>query len=164
MQRKSEMLVWSLAPEEPLQEEMATHSNILAWKIPWTEEPCRLQSMVWQRMGHDWGPARLGSFCVVKKRGFVLVSFLVCLLWFLSGQEEASVCIYQCVYTHTHTSVFHRMIGCYDWCISGLDNVLFCWNDCRVVLFYLDQSQSEWPGLMLRSVKWFMFISRDHQD
>ena len=32
---------------------MATHSSILAWKIPWTEEPCRLQSMVWQRVGHD---------------------------------------------------------------------------------------------------------------
>ena len=33
--------------------EMATHSSILAWKIPWTEEPGRLQSMGWQRVGHD---------------------------------------------------------------------------------------------------------------
>ena len=35
------------------EKEMATHSNILAWKIPWTEEPARLQSMGWQRVGHN---------------------------------------------------------------------------------------------------------------
>ena len=34
-------------------EEMVTHSSMLAWKIPWTVEPCRLQSMGWQRVGHD---------------------------------------------------------------------------------------------------------------
>ena len=38
---------------EDLQKEMATHSSILAWKIPWTEEPGRLQSMGSQRVGHD---------------------------------------------------------------------------------------------------------------
>ena len=36
-----------------LEKEMATHSSILAWKIPWTEEPSRLQSMGMQRVGHD---------------------------------------------------------------------------------------------------------------
>jgi len=39
--------------EEPLEKEMATHSNILPWKIPWTEEPGGLQSMGSQRVGHD---------------------------------------------------------------------------------------------------------------
>ena len=39
--------------EDPLEEEVATHSSILAWKIPWTEEPGGLQSIVWQRVGHD---------------------------------------------------------------------------------------------------------------
>ena len=39
--------VWSMGQEDPLEEEMATHSSILAWKIPWTEEPGRLQSMGW---------------------------------------------------------------------------------------------------------------------
>ena len=43
----------SLGREDPLEEEMATHSNILAWKIPWTEEPSRLQSMGSQRVGHN---------------------------------------------------------------------------------------------------------------
>ena len=39
--------------EDPLEKEMATHSSTLAWKIPWTEEPGRLQSMGSQRVGHD---------------------------------------------------------------------------------------------------------------
>ena len=37
-----------------LKKEMVTHSSILAWKIPWTEKPCRLQFMGSQRVGHDW--------------------------------------------------------------------------------------------------------------
>ena len=39
--------------EDPLEKEMATHSNILAWRIPWTEEPGGLQTMGSQRAGHD---------------------------------------------------------------------------------------------------------------
>ena len=45
--------VRSLGQEDPLEKEMAAHSNILAWKIPWTEEPGRLQSLGLQRVGHD---------------------------------------------------------------------------------------------------------------
>ena len=48
-----ETRVRSLGCEEPLEEEMATHSGILAWKISWTEEPGGLQSMGSQRVGHD---------------------------------------------------------------------------------------------------------------
>ena len=48
-----ETWVQSLGQEDLLEEEMATHSGILAWKIPWTEEPDRLQSMGLQRVGHD---------------------------------------------------------------------------------------------------------------
>ena len=43
----------SLGQEDPLEKEMATHSSILAWKIPWTEEPGKLQSMGSQKVGHD---------------------------------------------------------------------------------------------------------------
>ena len=46
MQEMQEMWAGSLGQEDPLEEEMATHSSILAWKIPWTEQPGRLQSMV----------------------------------------------------------------------------------------------------------------------
>ena len=45
--------VVSLGQEDPLEKEMATHSSILAWKIPWMEEPGGLQSMWSQRVGHD---------------------------------------------------------------------------------------------------------------
>ena len=48
-----ETWVQSLGPKDPLEEEMATHSSILAWRIPWIEEPSRLQSMGSQRVGHD---------------------------------------------------------------------------------------------------------------
>ena len=44
---------WILGWEDPLEEEMATHSSILAWEIPWREEPGRLQSMGSQRAGHN---------------------------------------------------------------------------------------------------------------
>ena len=46
-----ETRVWFLGQEDPLEKEMATHSSILAWKIPWTKEPCRLQFMGSQRIG-----------------------------------------------------------------------------------------------------------------
>ena len=48
-----EIEVQSLGQEDPLEKGMATHSSILAWRIPWTEEPGGLQSMESQRVGHD---------------------------------------------------------------------------------------------------------------
>ena len=50
---RRETQVHSLGREDPLEKEMATHSNILAWRIPWREEPGGLQSMGSQRVGHD---------------------------------------------------------------------------------------------------------------
>ena len=49
-----ETRVWSLGWKDPLEQDMTTHSSTLAWKIPWTEKPCRLQSTGSQRVGHDW--------------------------------------------------------------------------------------------------------------
>ena len=53
IQEPQEMLVRSLGREDPLEEGMATHSNILAWRIPWTEEPGGLYFIGLQRVGHD---------------------------------------------------------------------------------------------------------------
>ena len=50
-----EMRVRSLGQEDPMEKEMATHSSILAWRTPWTEEPGGLQSMGSQRLGQDLG-------------------------------------------------------------------------------------------------------------
>jgi len=56
-----ETRVQSLGWEDLLEKEMATHSSILAWKIPWMDEPGRLQSMGTQRVRHDWATSLLLS-------------------------------------------------------------------------------------------------------
>ena len=53
MQEMQETQLRSLGQEDPLEKDMATHSSILAWEIPWTEEPGGLQSVVSQRVRHD---------------------------------------------------------------------------------------------------------------
>ena len=53
IQETQEMLVLSRGWEDPLEKGMATHSSILAWEVPWIEEPCGLQSMASQSIGHN---------------------------------------------------------------------------------------------------------------
>ena len=53
MQEPQEMQIQSLGWEDDLEEDMATHSSVLAWRIPWTEEPGGLQSIGFQRVRHD---------------------------------------------------------------------------------------------------------------
>ena len=59
-----EMQVWSLSRADLPEKEMATHSTILAWKIPWTEEPCRLQSMGSQSRTwlSNWAHMKISTF------------------------------------------------------------------------------------------------------
>ena len=54
VQEPQEIWAQSLGQEDPLEKGMATHSSILAWRIPWTEDARGLQSIVSQRVGHDW--------------------------------------------------------------------------------------------------------------
>ena len=54
MQEMQEIWVWSLGQEDPLEKGMVTHSSILAWSIPCTEEPGGLWSIGLQRVRHDW--------------------------------------------------------------------------------------------------------------
>ena len=68
-----EIQVWSLGQEDPLEKGMATHSSILACRVPWTEEPGGLPSMGLQRVGHDWGT-----------RFFTVLLTLHALLWALT--------------------------------------------------------------------------------
>ena len=56
----------SLGQEGPLEEEMETHSCMLAWRIPWTEEPGRLEPMESQRVGHNWVTNYLSFFSTMK--------------------------------------------------------------------------------------------------
>ena len=57
-----ETWVWSLGREDPPEKEMATHSGILAWRIPWTKDPGRLQSTGSKRVRHDWATSLSLSF------------------------------------------------------------------------------------------------------
>ena len=75
----TETWVQSLGREDLLEKEMATHSSILVWKIPWTEDPGRLQSMGSQRVGHDWAMSL--SLSYPKTENFIYLFF------FLRGTE-----------------------------------------------------------------------------
>ena len=59
-----EAQVQSLGREDPLEKGMAIHSSTIAWRIPWTEEPGRLQSMGSQRVGHDWATSLIALFII----------------------------------------------------------------------------------------------------
>ena len=77
MQETQETQVWSLAWEDPLEEGMATCCSILAWRIPWTEEPGGLQSMGLQRVRHDWAQ-------------HIFILSTIHLRYFLLSKEKAS--------------------------------------------------------------------------
>ena len=59
-----ESQVLSLGREDPLEEEMAIHFSILAWDIPWIEEPGGLQSMGLQKVGHNWATKQQQIYCL----------------------------------------------------------------------------------------------------
>ena len=64
---------WSLGWEDPMEKEMATHSSTLAWRIPWREEPGRLQSMGSQRVRHDWATSHMTNLdSILKSRDITL--------------------------------------------------------------------------------------------
>ena len=73
-----ETQVWSLDWEDPPEKGMATHSSILAWRIPWTEEPGGLRSMGSQRVGHDWETNTYGNLKNLKEEcwSFLILPYL----------------------------------------------------------------------------------------
>ena len=80
-----ETQVGSLGQEDPLEKEMATHSSILAWRIPWTEEPGRLQSMMSLRVGHDFTFTFTFHFHALEKEMATHSSILA---WRIPGMGE----------------------------------------------------------------------------
>ena len=85
VQETKETWARSLGWEDPLEEEMATHSSILAWRIPWTREPGSLQSMGLQRVGHDWASGHFVSFTLIHHYPVYRYSFWPCFpteVWF----------------------------------------------------------------------------------
>ena len=76
VQETEEMQVWSLGQEGPLEKELATHSNILVWKIPWTEEPGRPKFLESQRVRHKEGTEDYGTMTqMLSKLPFPVFQF-----------------------------------------------------------------------------------------
>ena len=98
-----ETWVWSLGWENPLEKEMATHSSTLAWKIPWTEELGRLQSMGLRWVRHDWATL-LFTHLLLKIRSVVSEQIVIssrngilCALHLVGAQlmfVQYVVCVY----------------------------------------------------------------------
>ena len=99
-----EMQVWSPGWEDPLEKNIATHSSILAWEMPWRKEPGRLLSMGSQRDGQDWATNifTLLLYCCTKAKG--------------KGEKER--------YTHLNTE-FQR--------IARKDKKAFLSNQCKEI-------------------------------
>ena len=89
----TETWVQSLGQEDPLEKKKATHSSTLAWRIPWTEKPGRLQSIGSQRVGHDWATSLSLSlfFWKLYSCGFTFKSLFwvnFCIWW----EEKIQIC------------------------------------------------------------------------
>ena len=82
-----ETQVQSLAQEDPLEKWMATRSSILAWRIPWIEEPGGLQTMGWQRVGHDWATKHTHIFTITLR-----YNTLVCLFHCIDVCTGGHIC------------------------------------------------------------------------
>ena len=87
--RRWEMGVWSLGLEYPLEEGMATHSTLLAWRIPWTEEPGGLQSTRSQRVGHAWATKQIAQIWGMPFQ-FVIYLSTFCIFFGLFLPQERS--------------------------------------------------------------------------
>ena len=96
-------LGWSLHREDPLEKEMANHSSILAWRIPWTEEPGRLQSMGSQRVRHE---------CVTNK-DWIHDQFQ--LLWFFDSFLTRTSYVALCISGRRHIMPGSLFLWCWFW-------------------------------------------------
>ena len=109
MQETQETGVQPQGGEDPLEEEMAAHSSILAWEIPWTEEPGGLQSMGSKSIGQDWGTehtpnypeSREGKGAGISKqvasshvKMFVLTRCLPIRIWAKTTVQKHTYCVY----------------------------------------------------------------------
>ena len=143
MQGMQKIWVWSLSWEDPLEKEMATHSSLLAWRIPWTEEPGGLQSMKSQRVGHDWACIHLLRFSGMVRptdQKMIVIEMTGC----CSSQEEGT-CHTMQGHTEKHQghsggrghverprarilTVVFRERNRWGWGLAGLNNFSRLWG------------------------------------
>ena len=99
MQETQETWVRSLGPEDPLEKEMASHSGVLAWRIPWTEEPRGLQSVKSQAVGYNW--ARMHNSALPG---------LFMWLYFITGEGNGSPLQYSCLENPMDRGAWQAMV------------------------------------------------------
>ena len=102
-----ETWVWSLGREDPLEKEMAIHSSTIAWKIPWTDEPDKLQSTGLQRVGHDWATSLYGLLLLFFFNHFCSISryTLHSIMWPLTLTETKTI-----LFFHSFTDLFWNQL------------------------------------------------------
>ena len=114
-----ETWVRSLHQEDPLEKGMATHSSILVWRIPWTEEPSRLQSMGLQRVEHNWVTFTIYIYIHILYIYIHIPKVIennrcwMCIYWMLLNKGMPLVCACVCVSMHVcvyiHTYIFFSL-------------------------------------------------------
>ena len=120
-----EIQVQSPGWKDPLEEEMATHSSILAWRIPWTEQPGGLQSMGSQRVRHDWA-ANTSTF----------IYMCVC------------VCVHCSLLTLTLSPGFYFSCACMLSCFNHVWLFVTLWTVAHQAALSIGFSRQEyWSGL-----------------
>ena len=110
-----ETQVQSLGREDPLEKEKTPHSSILAWRIPWTEEPGGLQSMDSQRVGHDWATNTF-TFLQILPGCPVLMDWPPCHI----SAWKPGLDLHPCVQTGTHCLRIPSELADPGLCVMGL--------------------------------------------
>ena len=142
-----ETRVWSLGWEDPLEKEMAIHSSTIAWKIPWTEEPGRLQSMGSQRVGQDWATSRshsVPSLLSLKpmQPHSKMSSYMLLIVFLLMNVLEniKNVCFQMCFKIVSASFKIRNSIGVFIW---------IAWNynfNCNLYIV----------GFLTRNIEWIL--------
>ena len=134
-----EMWVWSLGWEDPLKKEMATYSSILAWKIPWTEEPGRLQSMGSQKNNftakqqqlqqqNDQSLTLLRAWFHESFFGASLTLVLFMSIWFCVYKNL----VHYCGHIHAHTHIFLACVYTYIYAFDPLKLIFVCLGKVKI--------------------------------
>ena len=126
------MWVRSLGQADPLEKEMATHSNRLAGKIPWTEEPGRLQSMGLQRVRHDWATNTSGY-----RKTIVWLLGYVDFLTYESFSKSLSLSDLSIPCSFNHWCIHSSSMACYSsWGHKELDTTLWLHNNNQLSTWF----------------------------
>ena len=118
--------VWSLSQEDPLEDGMATHSSILAWRVPWTEEPCWLQSKSCKESDTTEWLVHTHMHTRACTRAHTHMHTRACTRTHVHTRMCAHTCThthYACVHTHTSTRtpsqcLSPRLSGTLPWCLG----------------------------------------------